>query len=233
MDNYSAGSNYRRLLFRPRNIVIAIILILIIIGGIYFYILVKDNVDDIENTNDGAVPIGLLDTIDDPYIGGKDAKVIIVEFSDFQCPYCLSAYYTLKDIREKYGDKIKFVYRDMPNDAIHPHARKAAEAGECAQEQGKFWELHDMIFENQLVDISVPAIKRFASEIGLDTKSFNTCLDSGKYAEEVEQDLTTGIIAGVTGTPTFFINGYILTGTNTYDRFVNTIDELLAIYEAE
>jgi len=146
-----------------------------------------------------------------PMRGPLDAKVVIVEFSDFQCPYCAQSYLVMKELMRNYGDQVLFVYRDFPIVSNHPEALAASLAGRCAHEQGKFWEMHDKIFENQ-EDLSEDNLKRFAVQIGLFTLQFNDCFDSGKYVADIEKDLQEGFAAGVVGTPTFFINGKILPG---------------------
>jgi protein-disulfide isomerase len=166
---------------------------------------------------------------DDPSAGNVNAKVIVVEFSDFQCPFCAKALPTVSQIKETYGDKILFVYRDFPLHDIHPEAGKAAEAAQCAFEQGLFWEYHDNIFEKQgeWVGVGVPKFKEYAGALGLNVESFNECLDSGKYADEVEADLLEGQHFGVTGTPSFFINGRKITGAQPFSVFQDIIDEEL------
>jgi protein-disulfide isomerase len=168
---------------------------------------------------------------DDPSIGDEDAPILIVEFSDFQCPYCTRFHQqTLQPLLEQYGDKIRFVYRDYPLTGIHPDALKAAEAAECADEQGKFWDLHDAMFENQTVTgVGVAAIAGMAENIeGLDVDALNECIESGKYAEEVQKDMTDASSYGVTGTPTFFINGVRLVGAQPLTAFTVIIDQELA-----
>jgi protein-disulfide isomerase len=134
---------------------------------------------------------------------------------------------TLKQVEEKYGDKLRLVYRDFPLVQIHNNAAKAAEAGECAHEQGKFWEMHDKLFADQS-KLQVEALKHAATEIGLDAEKFNQCLDSAKYAAEVQQDADEGARYGVTGTPAFFINGRLLSGAQPLEAFTQVIDEELA-----
>lgn len=207
-------------------VVLGIFAIILIVIGIWFYGLVKDNIDTI--LNEDNTTIHDIATNDDPYAGSDDAKIVIVEFSDFQCPFCTQAFPVVREIISMYGDQIKFVYRDFPNSTIHPQAQKAAEAGECASEQDKFWELHDKLFINS--DLSVSAIKQYAIEIGIDADQFNECLDSDRYYEEVQQDFASGIVAGVDGTPTFFINGTKFEGVISVNSFQNIIDELLVIY---
>lgn len=167
----------------------------------------------------------------DPVKGSKDAPVTIVEFSDFQCPFCTRFYQqTLPQIEEKYikTGKVKLVYRDYPL-SFHQNAQKAAEAAEAAKEQGKFWEYHDILFQKQdeWSTVGVDKFKEYAQTLGLDTKKFNEELDSGKYADEVQKDFQDGQTAGVTGTPTFFINGIELMGAQPFSSFQNIIDQEL------
>jgi len=184
---------------------------------------------------------GLLD--DDPVKGNPDAPVTIVEFSDFQCPFCKRFHETtLPLILENYVDtgKVKFVYRDFPIESLHPNgAIPTALAAQCANEQGMFWQFHDKIFQTQnnwerltATDIA-NELKTFAVELGLDTNQFNDCLDSEKYRDEVNNDLQDGASYGVTGTPGFFIGneerGYIkVSGAQPYSTFQNVLDQMLA-----
>lgn len=160
-----------------------------------------------------------------PTEGSASAKVTIVEFSDFQCPFCASFYNaSLSQIRTNYIDtgKVKLVYRHFPL-SFHPEAQKAAEAAECAEEQGKFWEMHDKLFENSS-SLSVANEKQWAKDLGLDSAKFNTCLDSGKTASAVQKDAADGAAAGVSGTPTFFINGKEIVGAQPYAVFKAAIN---------
>ena len=162
---------------------------------------------------------------DDAFMGEKDAKLTIVEFSDYQCPYCKSFFDdTLPEIKKKYIDtgKVKLVYRDFPLD-FHPNAQKAAEAAECAGEQNKYFQMHDKLFENQ-VALDTDDLKKYAKDIGLNTAQFNTCLDTGKMASEVESDYQEGVNYGVSGTPAFFINGKLIEGAQPFSVFKQAID---------
>lgn len=162
----------------------------------------------------------------DPQIGPNNAKVTIVGFSDFECSFCKRFRdSTLDALIEKYGDDIRFVYRDYPL-PFHPQAQIAAEAAECANEQGKFWEMHDIIFDNQAT-LNNDAYSEFAEQLGLDTKKFDQCLSSNKYADEVAADQKDGESYGVSGTPTFFINGWILVGAQPMSEFEKLIDQEL------
>ena len=152
-----------------------------------------------------------FDNANAPTLGKADAPITLVEFSDFQCPFCKGMAPTLKEVAQKLGDKVKIVYRQYPIASIHPFAVKASEASLCANEQGKFWELHDAMFEDQ-TKLAVKDLKAIAVRLGMDATKFDTCLDSGRYAEQVQNDLREGQRAGVTGTPAVFINGVEVPG---------------------
>jgi len=160
---------------------------------------------------------------DDPSIGPSDAKLTIVLFEDFQCPFCRQAFAAIRTAIAKYSDRVRFVYRDFPITEKHPQAQKAAEAANCAHEQGQFWAYHDKLFLNA-DKLSVTDLKLYAQQLRLDTTTFNTCLDTGKYAAEVTADFQDGLEAGVTGTPTFFFNGNKLAGVLSEDGFTQLID---------
>ena len=166
------------------------------------------------------------DLPEDPVRGPENAPIEIVEFSDFDCPYCQRATNTLAKILVEYGDQIRFVYKDYPLPS-HPNAFKAAEAGNCANDQGQFWPFHDRLFERQ-GSLDVPSLKTYASELGLDTDAFETCLDSGQYASRVERDLQVGSGYGVSSTPTLFVNGRAVVGAMPYESFVEIIQEELS-----
>jgi protein-disulfide isomerase len=156
--------------------------------------------------------------------GPATAPVTIVEFSDFQCPYCKRVLPTLDQIAEKYGDKVRVVYRQFPLVSIHPNAQKAAEASLCAADQGKFWEMHDLLF-NEQQKLNPPDLKEKATRLGLDAASFGECLDSERHAETVAADLKDGAAAGVSGTPAFFINGRFLSGAVPFENMAELIDD--------
>ena len=159
----------------------------------------------------------------DPAFGSRNATVEIVEFSDFQCPFCQRLNGTLEQLKADYGDDVRLVFKDypLPN---HAQAFKAAEAGNCAHEQGKFWELHDVMFSNQS-ELEVADLKRHAGELGLDQASFDTCLDSGRFAASVSADLRLGQGVGVSSTPTVFINGRAVMGAAPYNVFAEIVQD--------
>lgn len=146
-----------------------------------------------------------------PTLGKKDAPVTVVEFSDFQCPFCYQFAPTLKRINSEFGDKVQVVYRQLPIVTIHPFAFKAAEASLCAQEQEKFWQMHDAMFADQK-KLGVADLKATARRLGMDSEKFNTCLDTGKFTEQVQKDMIEGNRYGITGTPAVFVNGIHLEG---------------------
>jgi protein-disulfide isomerase len=149
-----------------------------------------------------------------------------VEFSDFQCPYCRAAEGTVKEIRAKYGDRVKFVYMDFPL-GFHEHAMDAARAARCAGEQDKFWEYHDALFQDQS-KLGDADLKSRAAKLGLDTKKFSACFDKGEPDALIKADQTQGAALGVTGTPTFYINGRELTGAQPPEKFAELIDDELS-----
>lgn len=162
-----------------------------------------------------------------PSIGREDAPVTIVEFSDYQCPFCSRAEPTVKQVLAQYPDSVRLVYRHFPLDAIHPQARPAAIAAVCAAQQDRFWEFHDKVFASQS-DLSAEKLASFADELALDRAAFDACLTSDAAATSVEKDLAAGQAAGTTGTPAFFINGIRLSGARPLDDFVEVIESELA-----
>ena len=161
---------------------------------------------------------------DDPYLGAKDAKITLVVFADYQCSFCSKAQSTLKDLLGKRKDTLKLVFRDLPL-ASHKNAKIAAEAAECADEQGKFWEYNDLLFENQH-SLGIESLKEFAKNTGLDTKEFNNCLNSGRQTPEVEKDIADAQLAGIMGTPAILINGYYVSGLTSLAYLEEIIDDI-------
>ena len=165
-------------------------------------------------------------TADDPTRGNPAAPITIVEFSDYQCPFCARVNPALDKVRAAYGDRVKIVFKDypLPN---HPQAPKAAEAARCAGEQNKYWEMHDAMFANQRA-LEVPALKQTARAIGLNGAAFDQCLDSGKWAATVRSGSELGEKMGVNSTPTLYVNGRALIGALPFESFKSVIDEELA-----
>lgn len=160
--------------------------------------------------------------------GNPSAPVTIVEFSDYQCPFCRKAEPVLKGLLEKYKGRVKLAYRDFPLPEIHPRAERAAEAARCAGEQGRFWEFHDSLFGEETKLEEVDLIAR-ARAVGVQEEPFRTCLGSGKFKKSIDADREAGIKAGVSGTPGFFINGVFLSGAKSEAEFERVIDLQLSL----
>lgn len=165
---------------------------------------------------------GLLASTDDPSVGNPKAKVTIVEFADFGCPFSAEESYVVRALAKEFPDTVQFIYRDFPLDELHPGATLAAEAGECAHAQGRFWEFHDAIYGHS-GELTEDKLVGLAEGVGLNADTFRTCLQSGKYNGEVQTDLTDGVTAGVVGTPTFFVNGVKIEGAIPYAIFKEVI----------
>jgi protein-disulfide isomerase len=161
-----------------------------------------------------------------PVRGNPQAPVTIIEFSDFQCPYCVRARPAVARVREVYGDRVRFAFRHFPLD-FHQQAAKAGEGVACAGEQGKFWEMHDLLWTNT-AKLQVPDLKAHAATLGIDAAAFGQCLDSGRHSRLVAGDLEAGQGYGVSGTPAFFVNGRPLVGAQPFEAFAQVIDDELA-----
>lgn len=223
-------------LFDPSKFILPgaiLIAALLISSSIIFYSFsVRGNVGP---TGDSGEPVD-VSIDDDPMLGNPKAKVTLVEFSDFQCPFCRLFWGGVyQQIKKEYIDtgKARLVYRDYPL-SFHTGAQPAAEAAECADDQGKFWEFHDKLFEEQAkkgegtVQFSVNDLKKWAGQLsGLDMAKWNECFNSNKYTAEVKKDFEDGSAYGVSGTPTLFINGKPIVGAQSFSAFKAEIDKLL------
>ena len=159
---------------------------------------------------------------DDHTEGSENAQVTLVEYGDYECPYCGTAYEIVKKIQDEMGDKLRFVFRNFPLQQSHPHAENAAEAAEIAAQDGKFWEMHDILYENQNA-LDDESLKSYAKKIGLDAEKFGADLESGKFEEKVQKDFMSGIESGVNGTPSFFINGVRFNGSFDYENLLEAL----------
>lgn len=195
----------------------------------------NSNVNAVANVNQPTVtepvgaPVAEVPPItgDDHVKGPADAKVTLIEYSDFECPYCLNHKATIDKVIQDYGNDVRVVFRHYPL-SFHANAEKAAEASECAAEQGKFWEMHDKIFAaNGAGTMSVDKWKAEAKNLKLNTSKFNDCLDSGKYASEISAEEQAALAAGVEGTPATFVNGELVSGAVPYAQFKQIIDSYL------
>jgi protein-disulfide isomerase len=163
---------------------------------------------------------------DDPSWGPADAKVTMIEFGDFQCPYCKQWYETVyAKLQSNYGTKIHFVFRDFPLTSIHPDAKPAAVAANCAGAQGHYWDYFQLLYGG--TDLGTTVYQTYAQQVGLNLSSFNSCLKSGRYDKEISLDTQDGVRLGVTGVPAFLINGRLISGLQPYETFQQAIDEEL------
>lgn len=171
--------------------------------------------------------VGLLGT-SDPSLGPASAKITIVEFADFGCPYSQEVAPIVRAISKQYSTDVRVVFRNYPIDDLHPGATIAAQAGGCANEQGKFWEYHDAIFASQATqqELSVASLSSLAGSLGLDEEQFSRCIESGYYAKDVSEDVSDGATAGVVGTPTFFFNGQKVEGSIPFTIFNQIINAM-------
>ena len=222
---------------RKLHVAFILVAMLSFLGGYFVHSLTtvvpKEAVARAESEGLTQVQRLAVEVDDDPFLGPAEAPVTIVEFSDFQCPFCQRfREQTLDQLLTAYEGKVRFVYRDYPISSIHPHAQKAAEAAQCAHEQGKFWAMHDRLMAEQSAWASasnVPAtFQSYADELKLNVEQFSNCLSSGQFAAEVQKDYQHGQSYGVRGTPTFFINGRIVAGAVPFSTFKAIIEEELA-----
>jgi protein-disulfide isomerase len=165
-------------------------------------------------------------------MGPDDATVTIVEFSDFQCPYCQRANPVLKEIMGRYPEDVRVVYRHLPLDSIHPQARAGAEASACAEEGGKFWEYHDLLFENARA-LAPEDLQRYAEDVGLEAAAFEECVETRRHAAAVQADVLEAQSIGITGTPAFVVNGVVRFGLQSVEDLDALVQEELAAEEDE
>lgn len=216
--------------FRFNFLGISIILASLILGGSIIYafhslsqIIMTGSEVAQEETEELAGPeIGELAHV----LGDSSALVTLVEFSDFQCPYCSRFHFTVAQVMNDYSTEVRWAFKHFPIDSLHPQARPAAEASECAAEQDKFWEFADKLFENQTM-LGPELYQEFASDLGLNVKQFKSCVGSRKYKDKVEADYQEGIKLGVRGTPGSFINGKPLVGAVPYESLKASIEQAL------
>ena len=208
---------------KKENIIAAVIFIILL--GVIIGLFTKGfGLFETGITDDGSritVPLG-----NDPVMGAKNPKVMIIGFSDYECPFCSKAETTIQSILTKYPDDVAFVFKDMPLTKMHPSAYASALAAECAKEQGKYWEYHKYLFDHQN-ELGIDKLKSYAQTLELNSEQFNDCLDSMRYKNEVDKDIVTAKQVGVSATPAFFINGRKLVGAYPEETFVKIIEEEL------
>jgi protein-disulfide isomerase len=163
-------------------------------------------------------------TPEDHIQGPEDAQVTLVEYGDYECPHCGRAYSVIKRVQKHFGESLRFVFRNFPLSELHPHAESAAETAEFAGARGKFWEMHDLLFENQ-ERLSGDLYLKLAEQLSLPIEALRKALEEGTCQTRVRADFSSGVRSGVNGTPTFFINGKRHDGPFDYDTLVLTIQE--------
>ena len=211
------------------------IAVTLIIGGAWpdFDSLGDDSDDDIVVVDAGSdlpdeEPAVLATVTEDDHIRGdiNNAKVVIIEYSDFECPYCSNHHPTLVDVSETYGDDVAWAYRHFPL-SFHAEAVPSALASECAADQDMFWDYADALYENQS-ELGDDLYVELATDLGLDVSQFSDCYESEKYMDDIQEDLDSGAAAGVTGTPGNFVNGIAVSGAQPASVFEGLIDQILA-----
>jgi len=207
-------------LYLPISIIIAG---LIIAGSIIFY----TQSQKVQQKSAGEPTEKFTIAESDHIKGDPDAPVTLIEYSDFQCPFCAAFHPTIKKVLDDNPGKVRWVYRHFPLDQIHQNARPAAEASECSAEQGKFWEFADLLFENQ-EKLGENFYKELAARVGINQSQFNECLFSRKYKDKVETDLEEGIKVGVKRTPGSFVNGELVSGAVPYETLKTAVEKALA-----
>src|ERR671915_969738 len=170
--------------------------------------------------SDRLEPVGARDHARGP----EDAPVTLVKYGDYECPYCGQAHPVLKELQERVGEQVRFIFRHFPLDSAHPRARRAAQAAEAAASQGRFWEMHDLLYERQ-GELTEEDLVRYAAELGLDLRQFEEDLANDHHASRIEEDRLGGHRAGVRGTPAFFVNGVRYTGTIDLDGLLAVVEE--------
>jgi formate-nitrite transporter family protein len=166
-----------------------------------------------------SIPVSDSDHVE----GAGEAPVTLVEYGDFECPHCGQAYPIVKEIQKRLGGRLRFVFRNFPLTQSHPHAERAAEAAEAAAAQGKFWQMHDLLYQHQQA-LKDEDLGRYAEDLGLDAERVKTELRQGTYRERVRQNFMSGVRSGVNGTPTFFINGVRHDGSYDLSTLLGAIE---------
>lgn len=161
-------------------------------------------------------------TAEDHIQGSENAPITLVKYGDYQCPFCGQAYYIVKRIQEYFGDQLRFVFRNFPLSEMHPYAEPAAETAEFAADNGQFWEMHDLLYENQ-ERLSTPLLFELAGALKLSSSDLEIVLESARYKDKIKNDFMGGVRSGVNGTPTFFINGQRYNGSFEFEELISAI----------
>lgn len=217
---------------RSREIILAVLLpVAFVLGlGLGWLLWGADSPSAPHQADEPSAPVRrvTVEIGDSPALGPADAPITIIEFSDYECPFCVRWHKQVyQRLMKEYEGKIRFVYRDFPLNSIHPNAAPAAIAAHCAGEQDAYFRFHDALFSSEY-GLGREAYLSYAAELGLDIKAFQTCLDEERYADKVEADVRYGYSIGVSSTPTFFVNGIAIVGAQPYEIFQQLIEKELA-----
>lgn len=239
MEDAVVKSYYKPWRKRWWGLTLIIALVLVIAGVIYFSFLTFRSLRHIQNgeiynsaANLWMTPEQLADSQklaadllsdDDPWLGAEQPLVNIVAYEDFGCPFCKENQADIKKLMGKFGSIVRFITKDFPNEGLHKGAFDAHLAAGCADDQGRYWEYHDLLYKNQGEEFTRSQLKDLAKTLGLDMLQFNDCLDTDKHNQEVRQDYASGVNLGVAGTPSYLINGSLIPGEITYDKWEQII----------
>ncbi len=235
-SNTSAPTSSDVIVFKRRHFYGAISMVTFVLGLALGYLLWGTHPLTAAAAADGPMVVPPVTPVDQLSLGAggnlalgpEGAPITIIEFSDYQCPFCRQFHEeTFQSLLDAYPDQIRFVYRDFPLTGVHPEAQPAAEAARCASDQGRFWDYHHALFENQEA-LGPGLYMEIATALGLDQETFEICMNSGRHTDEVMADTFDGLNLGLEGTPTFFINGRRLVGAQPLSAFTAIIDEELA-----
>jgi len=240
IKDVEAQSHFKPWFKRWWGKVIILLIILSIILFIYFSYLLFNNYRNLKKGNiyyedlgtwitteqyrENQKIVGEIMTEDDPWLGAEEPLIYIIAFESFACPFCRDNQEDLQKMITKFGKIIRFIFKDFPTEGLHENVFQAHLGAACAQEQGRFWEYHDLLFANQ-GDFTKNNLKYLAQNSGLNSRDFNSCLDEEKFSQEIRQDYAQGVQAGVAGTPSYLINGQLIPGAISYE----TWEEIIAL----
>lgn len=238
-------SYYKPWYKRAWGVAIIIILALILLFSIFFAFQIINSIRHLNNGEifnpesgvwvsqeqfkNNQLLMAELMTEDDPWLGAEEPYIFVVAFESFSCPYCKENQEDIKKMLENFGSIVRFMPKDFPTEGLHPNVMDAHLAASCANEQGSYWEYHDLLYQHQ-GDFERDQLKSYAQEIGLNIENFNACMKEDRYEREIRQDYANGVQQGAIGTPTYVINGEVISGTISYDKWEEIIGYILKQY---
>ncbi len=237
-----AGSYYKKWSKRWWGILLILIAIFFILYLLYFVFMTISNIRHINNGDiyiaennlwitaeqfqERQIATADLFTGDDPWLGAEEPLIYIVGFESFACPFCKEDQENIRQMMTKFSSIVRFISKDFPTEGLHPDVFNAHLAADCANEQGRYWEFRDILFDNQ-GDFSKTNIKKLANQFGLNEQQFDSCFDSEKFSQEIRQDYADGVQAGVVGTPSYLVNGNLIPGAIPYNVWEEIIGFIL------